>query len=151
MKRSVTMFLQTVIVCIGLGALVALLWEPHLEGRNANATLFEIYFQDPFLAYIYLASIPFFVALYQASKLLRYIEQNKAFSTASVEALRNIKYCGLTIVGFIAGAEAYIFIVVRGHDDIAGGVAMGFVIAFASLVIAGFAPLPEQVLHNAIA
>jgi hypothetical protein len=151
MKRSSTLFLQVVIIALGIVVLTALLWEPHLEGRNAHATLFAIYFKDPFLAYIYLGSIPFFGALYQASKLLGYIEHNKAFSPASVEALRNIKYCGLAIVGFIAGAEAYLFIMVRGHDDIAGGVAMGFVIAFASLVIAVFAALLEQLLHNAIA
>ena len=51
---------------IGVGALAVLLGEPRIEGRNAHATLFEIYFNDPFLAYAYIASIPFFVALYQA-------------------------------------------------------------------------------------
>ena len=66
MKRSSTIFLQIVIVLIGIGALALLLWEPHIEGVNENATLFEIYFKDPFLAYVYAGSIPFFVALYQA-------------------------------------------------------------------------------------
>ena len=65
-----TIFLQVVIVLIGIGALALMLWEPHIEGRNAHATLFEIYFKDPFLAYAYIASIPFFVALYQAFKVL---------------------------------------------------------------------------------
>ena len=63
MKRSFTAFLQIVIVLIGIGVLALLLWEPHIEGRNAHATLFEIYFKDPFLAYAYIASITFFVAL----------------------------------------------------------------------------------------
>ena len=53
MKRSSTTFLQLVIVLIGIGALALLLWEPHIEGRNAHATLFEIYFKDLFLAYAY--------------------------------------------------------------------------------------------------
>src|ERR1044072_5143802 len=75
-----TIFLQAVIVLIGIGSLALMLWEPHIEGRNAHATLFEIYFKDPFLAYAYLASTPFFVALYQAFKLLGYIKQNKAFA-----------------------------------------------------------------------
>jgi len=66
LKRSSTAFLQSVIVLIGIGALALLLWEPHIEGRNAHATPFEIYFKDPFLAYAYVASIPFFAALYQA-------------------------------------------------------------------------------------
>jgi hypothetical protein len=53
MKKSSTIFLQVVLVLIGMAALAFLLWEPHLEGRNVHATLFEIYFKDPFLAYAY--------------------------------------------------------------------------------------------------
>ncbi|MCA9152983.1 MAG: hypothetical protein KDA92_26955, partial [Planctomycetales bacterium] len=65
MKRSSIIFLQIVIVMIGLAALVFLLWEPQVEGRNKDATQFQIYFQDPFLALVYIGSIPFFAALYQ--------------------------------------------------------------------------------------
>ncbi len=57
MKRGFTIFLQVVIGFLGVGVLALLLWEPHFEGRNVNATLFEIYFKDPFLAYIYLAFV----------------------------------------------------------------------------------------------
>ena len=71
LKRSSTIFLQVVIVLIGIGALSLMLWEPHLEGRNANATLFQIYFNDPFLAYAYTGSIAFFVALCVLPVLLR--------------------------------------------------------------------------------
>src|SRR5690349_7930555 len=98
MKRSSTIFLQVVIALVGIGALTVLLWEPHIEGRNAHATLFEIYFKDPFLAYVYIASIPFFVALYQAFKVLGYAGQNKIFSQEAVKALRNIKYCAMAII-----------------------------------------------------
>src|SRR5882724_1221426 len=108
MKRSSTIFLQVVIVLIGIGALALMLWEPHLEGRNMHATLFEIYFKDPFLAYAYLASIPFFVALYQAFKVLGYAGQNKVFSQAAVIALRTIKYCAIAIIGFVAVGEIFI-------------------------------------------
>ena len=94
MKRSSTIFLQAVIVLIGVGALAVLLWEPRIEGRNAHATNFEIYFKDPFLAYAYIASIPFFVALYQAFRLLGYMRRNEVFSPRSVKALRTIKRCG---------------------------------------------------------
>ncbi len=64
-KRSSTKFLQIVIVLIGIGALALLLWEPQIEGRNAHATNFEKYLKDPFLALVYLGSIPFFAALYK--------------------------------------------------------------------------------------
>ena len=68
MKRSSTIFLQLVVVLTGIGALSFLLWEPHVEGVNAHATLLEMYV-NPFVAYAYIASMPFFVALYQASKV----------------------------------------------------------------------------------
>ena len=115
MKKSSTIFLQIVIVLIGIGALALMLWEPHIEGRNAHATLFEIYFKDPFLAYAYIASIPFFVALYQAFKVLGYAGQNKVFSQAAVKALRTIKFCAIAIIGFVAVGE--IFIMLGNSDD----------------------------------
>src|SRR5438477_10635300 len=105
MKRSSTIFLQTVIVLIGIGALALMLWEPHVEGRNAHATTFEIYFKDPFLAYAYVASIPFFAALFQAFKVLGYARQNKVFSPAAVKALRTIKLCAFAIIGFVVVGE----------------------------------------------
>ena len=135
---------------IGIGALALMLWEPHVEGRNAHATLFQIYFNDPFLAYAYIASIPFFVALYQALKLLGDIARNDAFSQRSVRALRLIKYCALAVAGFVVGGEGYLFIVQRGKEDIAGGVAVGLFIIFASVVSATAAAVFETLLQSAV-
>ena len=148
MKRSSTAFLQTVIVLIGIGALALMLWEPHLEGRNAHATPFEIYFKDPFLAYAYVASIPFFAALYQAFKVLGFTRQNKVFSQAAVKALRTIKFCAIAIIGFVAVAEA--FIMLHNSDDRAGGVFMGILITFGSVIIATAAATFEWILQNAV-
>lgn len=150
MKKSSTIFLQVVIVLIGIGALALMLWEPHLEGRNVNATLFEIYFKDPFLAYAYTASIAFFIALYQAFKLLGLIGRNEVFSQRSVKALQTIKYCAMTLIAFIVGAEAYSFIVVRGKDDIAGGVMIGLLLIFVSAVIATTAAVFERIVQKAV-
>lgn len=147
MKRS-SIFLQTVIVLIGIGALAFMLWEPHIEGRNANATLFQIYFQDPFLAYAYIASIPFFAALYQAVKVLGYAGQNKVYSPEAVKAMRTIKYCALLIIGFAAVGE--IFILLNTSDDRAGGVVIGILIIFGSVVIAAAAGMFERILQNAV-
>ncbi len=150
MRRSSTTFLQVVIVLIGIGALALMLWEPHLEGRNAHATLFQIYFNDPFLAYAYVASIAFFIALYQAFKLLGYVGRNEVFSQHAVKALRTIKYCAMSLVGFLLGAEAYFFIVQRGKDDIAGGVMMGLFMIFVSVVVATAAAVFERILQGAV-
>jgi hypothetical protein len=143
-----TIFLRAVIVIIGIGALALMLWEPHIEGRNAHATLFEIYFKDPFLAYAYLSSIPFFVALYQAFQVLGYIGQNKAFSPTAVKALRTIKFCALAIIGFVAVGE--LFIMLGNSDDRAGGVFIGILITFGSVIIAAAAAMFERILQNAV-
>jgi len=148
MKRSSTIFLQIVIVLIGIGALAVMLWEPHIEGRNAHATLFEIYFKDPFLAYAYIASIPFFIALYHAFKVLEYVRQNKTFSQATVKALRTIKYCAIAIIGFVA--VSVIFIMFADKDDRPAGVFMRILIAFPSIVIATAAAMFERILQNAV-
>ena len=148
MKRSSTIFLQVIIVLIGIGALALMLWEPHIEGRNVHATLFEIYFKDPFLAYAYIASIPFFAAFYQAFKMLGYAGQNKIFSQPAVKALQTIKYCAIAIVGFVAVGE--IFIMLGNSDDRAGGVFMGILITFGSIVIAAAAAVFERILQNAV-
>ena len=149
MKRNSTIFLQIVIVFIGIGTLALLLWEPHLEGRNAHATNFEIYFKDPFLALVYIGSLPFFVALYQAFKVLGYAGQNKIFSQAAVQALRTIKYCALAIIGFVV-IEEIIIMLTHGNDDAAGGVFVGVVITFGSIVFATAAAMFDRILQNAV-
>lgn len=149
-KRSSTLFLQAVIILIGIGALALLLWEPQIEGVNAHATsLLEIYFDDPFLALVYVGSIPFFAALYQAFKLLGYAGHNKIFSEASVQALRIIKYCALAIIGFVVLEETFILLN-HGNDDVAGGVFMGVLITFGSIVIATAAAVFEKLLRSAV-
>ncbi|MGB5107296.1 MAG: DUF2975 domain-containing protein [Candidatus Zixiibacteriota bacterium] len=149
MKKSSTVFLQVVIVLIGIGALALLLWGPHLEGRNANATVFEIYFHDPFLLLVYAGSIPFFIALYQALKILGYAGQNKIFLPEAVKALRTIKYCALAIIGFVV-VEEIVIMLSHGDDDAAGAIMLGVIITFASIVIATAAAMFEKILQNAV-
>jgi hypothetical protein len=147
-NRRPTVFLQLVIVFFGVGALVFLLWEPHIEGRNARATLFEIYFKDPVLAYVYIASIPFFVALYQAFKVLGYVRQDKTFSPATVNALRMTKNCAIAIIGFVAVSA--IFIMFADDDDGPPGVVMRILVTFGSSVIAAAAAMFERIVQDAL-
>jgi uncharacterized membrane protein len=155
MKRSSTIFLQVVIALIGIGVFALMLWEPHLEGRNAHATSFEIYFKDPFLAWAYLASIPFFVGLYQAFKLLGYIGQNQVFSQAAVNALRTMKACAFITASAIVATAAYLMIHQRmtaeaARDDAAGAVMLCIITTFASLVIGTAAAVFQRILQNAV-
>lgn len=151
MKRSSTVFLQALIVLVGIGGLTFLLWEPQVEGRNAHATQFEIYFQDPFLVYAYIASIPFFVALYQAFKVLGFAGHEAMFSPAAVHALRTIKFCAIVIIGFVAVGELYIVFGLHDErEDRAGGVAMGILISFGAIVIAAGTSAFQRILQNAV-
>ncbi len=149
MQKSSTVFLQVVIVALGIIALALMLWEPQLEGRNEHATLFQIYFNDPFLAYAYTASIAFFVGLYQAFKFVGYAGRNEVLSQRSVRALRAIKYCAVSLVGFIVGPLVYLF-VARPDDDIAGGVAVGLGMILVFGIIATIAAVFERRAQKAM-
>jgi hypothetical protein len=148
MKWGATLFLRAVLVLIGIGACVWLLWEPQLEGVNAHATLFEIYFKDPFLAFAYTASIPFFVGLYHGFKVLGYAGRNNEFSAPAVRSVRTIKHCAIALLGFVVVGEIIIFS--HESDDRAGGVMMGAVIFFCSIVVATAMTVLERVLQNAV-
>ena len=151
MKRSSIIFLQIVIMLMGVAALALLLWEPQVEGVNKNRTNFEIYFQDPFLALVYAGSIPFFIALYQAFKVLGYARQNKVFSEAAVKALRIIKYCAIAIIGFVVAEEIFIMLMNNRDNDNPGvPVFMGVLITFPSIVVAAAAAMFERILQNAV-
>lgn len=134
-KKNIARFLQLITILVGIATFIFMLWEPTVEGRNLHSTLFEIYFNDGFLAYAYTASIFFFTVLYQIFKLLGYVGQNEIFSQQSVKSLRIIKNCATTLVVFALGAEYYLFIVQPG-DDIAGGVFMGLLMIAISGTIA---------------
>lgn len=149
MNRGSATFLQVAIALVGLGTLALMLWEPHLEGRNAHATTFEIYFHDPFLICAYIASIPVYFAVYQAIKVIGYAGRNEMFSPPAVNALRTIKFCAIAVIGFAACFEIYIFFN-NTSDDKAGGVFIGVLIAFISTVIAAAANMFQRILQNGV-
>jgi MFS family permease len=102
------------------------------------------------LAGLYIPSVPFFYAIYQTMKLLRYIDKNTAFSDASVTALKNIKLCGTAIALLFSAGMPYIYYV-ADKDDAPGVVAIGMVIVGASIAVAVFAAVLQRLLQNAIA
>lgn len=136
MNKSLLVLLQIVVIFIGVSALMFLIVEPHFEGRNIGATPFEIYFKDLFLAYAYIASIPFFMALYHVFRLLGYARENMLSSQLAAKALRTIQYCAIISICFVLAGEN-IFILSNDSDDRAGGVFMGILITFIwTLIIA---------------
>lgn len=151
MKKTPTIFLQIVLVLVALGVLAFLLIEPQFEGVNAQATFFEIYFKDPFLAYVYLGSIPFFVAIYQAIKALGYVGCNKVFSVPVVSALRTIRNCAFITAGAIVGAAVYVRMALSGEDDPAGFLMLALIALLVSVTIGATAGLFKWLVQNAVA
>ena len=149
MRKCSTVFLQLVVVLIAIAALALMLWEPHIEGRNANSTAFEVYFNDPFLAFAYIASTPFFVAIYQAFKVLGYAGENRVFSHEAVKCMRIIKYCAIAIVGFVV-VSVFFMPFSASDDDGPQGVVMRIFATIGSFVIAAVAAIFERVLQNAV-
>jgi cytochrome bd-type quinol oxidase subunit 2 len=149
MKRISIVFLQAVIVLIGIVTLAVLIWLPLTEGRAANLDLFNIY-SDKFILYGYTTSIPFFVALYNAFKLLGYIGQNKVFTTNSVKTLRNIKYDAIVLSILIVVAGLFVSFTHNKEDDPAGFLAVCIVTTFVSIIVATAAAIFEKILQNAV-
>lgn len=149
MRRMPIVFLQAVIVLIGIVALAILIWFPLTEGRATNLDLFSIY-SDPFILYGYAASIAFFVALYNAFKLLGYIGQNKVFSSNSVKTLKSIKYCAIVLCVSIVAAGLFIRFSHNKDDDPAGFLAICIVTTFVTIVVATAAAIFEKILQNAV-
>lgn len=147
MKRE-TLFLKAVVVLIGLPILaLCILGLPRIV--NEAADYFSPYWVYPVFIVIYVSAIPYFFALYQAFRLLGYIDKNQAFSELAVSALKNIKYCAIAISILFAASEPLLFLMAE-KDDAPGLIVIGLVIIFASLVIAVFAAVLQKLLKSAI-
>jgi len=150
MERGSTLFLKIVVILIGIPVLALCIFVvPGLA--NFAAELYPDHAYMKYLIYLdlYLAAIPYYIALYQAFKLLSYIDKNNAFSELSVSALRVIKYCGITI-SIVIAAGMPLYYLVADKDDAPGIILIGLIIIFASLVIAVFAAVLQRLLKQAI-
>ncbi|GAA0489742.1 DUF2975 domain-containing protein [Salinibacillus aidingensis] len=153
MKRGSTLFLKIAVILIGIPILaLCILLLPQIANEaieHATRGAELGYIVLGLLAVMYLSAIPFYIALYQAFKLLNYIDRNQAFSELSVRALKNIKYCAIIISGLYVVVLPFVYIIAE-WDDAPGLILIGMVIAGASLVIAVFAAVLQRLLQEAI-
>jgi hypothetical protein len=148
MKQRSTLFLKIAVFIIGTPVLALCIFGlPWLANNPVNPDYAHILY--PILIIMYVSVIPFFVALYQAFKLLSYIDKNKAFSEISVKALNKIKYCAITISGLYVVGMPFFYILAE-LDDAPGIILIGLVVIFASMVIAVFAAVLQRLLQEAI-
>ncbi len=148
MKKGSTLFLKIVIILIAVIALAVIIVFPQTEGRAANLDLFSIY-SDPLIIYMYIASTPFFIGLFQAFKLLNLIDANQTFSQGAVNTLKNMRYTSLSLIGFIAIGLAYIRLFAHS-DDPAGPTMLGICLSLAFAVIGTAASIFQKLCQSAI-
>lgn len=144
-KKGSTLFLKVALICMAVVVLAICIFavpSAIKEGGGFNEyALFWII--------LYLTTIPFFIALLQAMKMLNYIDQNTAFSQNSVKALNTIKYCGIAISALYVACLPYIY-KFADMDDAPGAILYWMVLCAAPLVISTFAALLKLLLERVL-
>ncbi|ATW25792.1 DUF2975 domain-containing protein [Candidatus Formimonas warabiya] len=150
MERASTFFLKLAVILMGFPVLALCIFLVP-EIANYTAELFPDWAYMKYLVFVdlYATAIPFYFALYQAFKLLSYIDKNKAFSELSVKALKTIKNCAITIsILYVAGMP--LFYLMGEADDAPGIILIGMIMIFASMAVAVFAAVLQKLLKNVI-
>lgn len=131
-KKGTTIFLKAAIILMALPVLALSIWGLiYLIKYPANKEY--AYLLYPIVGGVYLASIPYYFALYQSFRLLCLIDRNQAFSNLSVIALKKIKYCGLIISALFVVLMPFAFMVAE-KDDAPGLIIFAMVPIFTAIL-----------------
>ena len=149
MKRE-TLFLKAAVFLIGAPVLaLCLFWVPRIASEASFFYTALAQWRFIVMVGLYITAVAFFIALYQALKLLRYIDRNETFSNGAIQALTHITTCAVVISGcYLLSLPIFYFL--AEADDAPGIIILGLVILFASTVIAVFAAVLKKLLQNAI-
>ncbi|MFJ7840738.1 DUF2975 domain-containing protein [Lysinibacillus sphaericus] len=150
MKIATTLFLKIAVILMAIPVLaLCILLVPELGTLSEKLLPAFSSIQYIVSIILYASSIPFYFALYQAFQLLRYIDQNKAFSELSVTSLKKIKYCAI-IISSLHVLILPLFYLFAEKDDAPGVIFVGLLVPFASMVIAVFAAVLQRLLQEAV-
>ncbi|MFA5927504.1 MAG: DUF2975 domain-containing protein [Patescibacteria group bacterium] len=149
MKRGSTILLRGAVILIGLVVFALCVFVLPAVAKEMVDVMPVQYELLPILIVLAASTIPFYSALYQAWKLLNYIDINEAFSELSVKVLKNIKRSGIAVGLLYMACSPFLFIVADGGDA-PGILAIGLVIIFASIVIATLSAVLQKVLQDAL-
>ncbi|NOU85589.1 DUF2975 domain-containing protein [Paenibacillus sp. LMG 31460] len=151
-KRGSTAFLKVIIFLAGIAVLALCIWLPEIAVRDARVHPDTAYFLIPFLVCAYGFCIAFSVALYQAFKLLTYIEKNNAFSELSIKSLKIIKKCAFTVIFLILLGIVSLKVlakVTESDDGAAGPISLCLMGILATSIIAAIVDALQKPLKNA--
>ncbi|MDX1653045.1 MAG: DUF2975 domain-containing protein [Brumimicrobium sp.] len=143
-QNSSTLFLKVILIGLGAGvlALTGLLLYAGIFGENLGPYRYILFG-------ICLTSIPFFIGLINAFKILIYIDRNQAFSILSLNALRRIKFCAIGISALYLAGSPYIYWVAE-LDDAPGVILINLILIAAPFAIAVFGEILIKLLRSAI-
>ncbi len=145
-KQGSTTFLKGIIFLIGIAMLaLCIFWLPELAIKDAKVHPDTAYFLIPFLVCAYGFCITFSVALYQAFKLLTYIEKNNAFSELSLKSLKIIKKCAFTVIFLILlGIVSLMVLAKVTGDDAAGPISLSLMGILVTSTVATFVSVLQK-------
>ncbi|RHW34087.1 DUF2975 domain-containing protein [Lysinibacillus yapensis] len=148
-KLGSTFFLKVVAFLIGIAVLAVCIFLLPEAARRDSIVRPGDYSIYPLLICAYGVCISFSVGLYQAYKLLSYIDRNNAFSELSLKSLKVIKKCAFTIIFFILLVIVYLRVYAMfTSDDAAGPIALGLMGIFATAIIAAIVDVLQKPLKN---
>jgi len=148
-RRGSTTFLKIIIFLAGIALLALCIRLPEIAVKDARVHPDTAYFLIPFLVCAYGFCITFSVALYQAYKLLTYIEKNNAFSELSLKSLKVIKKCVFTVIFLILlGIVSLMVLAKTTGDDAAGPISLSLMGILATSIIAAIVDVLQKPLKN---
>lgn len=149
-KQVPMLFLRGVIILIGLAVLALCVFAlPAIWAAVPIEYPGDWYALYVVLTIMYAGALPFFFALFQALKLLNYIDKNKAFSMLSVKALKRIAYCGVIVAALYAASLPFFYVWAQ-LEDAPGLVVIGMILTLAPLTVAVFAAVMQRLLRQVI-
>jgi hypothetical protein len=124
-------------------------WLPEIAIRDAKVHPDTAYFLSPFLVCAYGFCITFSVVLYQAFKLLTYIERNNAFSELSLKSLKVIKKCTFAVIFFIVLGLVSLKVLSKvTGDDAAGPISLSLMGILVTSTVATFVSVLQKPIKN---
>lgn len=148
MKKGSTLFLRLALVAITVIVIaICIFMTPEMVREARAAGTFRNLL--PLIVIMCVSALPFLFGLFQAWKLLNYIDTNTAFSEKSVTALKRIKYAATLIAVMFVGILPTFYYVAE-MDDAPGLIIVGLIIVSVPIVVAVFAAVLQKLLRNAI-
>lgn len=149
MKRE-TLFLKAAVILLGIPVLAVCIFAlPQLAVEIPDYRTNIAYAVTGILVVLYGTAILFFAALYQAFRLLGFIDRNHAFSEDSANTLKKIKRLAVAIGLFYTAGLLPVYVLAE-IDDAPGLILVGGGMVFAAFTVAIFAAVLQKLLQNAI-